>query len=243
MFPYHYVVTAGILAALLMIHPALTKPRGSKIISPGISVIDSAISCILAGLTGSRLFFVLFHWHYYRAFAAEIPQIWLGGMNWAGAVIGVLAGAGLHAHFSKTSFLLILDRLAMPSLVVAFSHAIGCVLNDCMPGKESALFAFMPPTSDFLGVSADRWPSPFLMALALAAAAFFVQTFHSSIRGLKAALTLSFLAAIQLLISFTLSSPALQAAGVRLDTLEAGAVLIAGISGTAILLTSGRTRQ
>jgi prolipoprotein diacylglyceryltransferase len=243
MFPYHYIVTAGILAAVLMIHPALTKQRGSKIITPGVSVIDSAISCTLAGLTGSRLFFVLFHWHYYRAFTAEIPQIWLGGMDWAGAVIGVLAGAGLHAHFGKTSFLLILDRLALPSLVVAFSHAIGCALNECMPGKESGLFAFIPPTSDFLGISADRWPSPFLMALALAAAAFFIQTFYSSIRGLKAALTLSLLAAVQLLISFTLSSPALQAAGIRLDALEATAVLIAGLSGIAILSTSGRSKQ
>ncbi len=243
MSPYHYIVTAGILAALLMIHPALTKPRGRKIITPGVSVIDSAISCTLAGLTGSRLFFVLFHWHYYRAFTAEIPQIWLGGMDWAGAVAGVIAGAGLYAHFSKSSYLLTLDRLALPSLVVAFSHAIGCILDDCMPGKESALFAFMPPTSDFVGFSADRWPSPFLMALALAAAAFFIQRFKPSIRGLKAALTLSLLAAIQLLISFTLSSPSLIIAGIRLDSLEAGAVLIAGLSGTAILASSSRSRQ
>lgn len=232
---YSAFLTSGILISLVLIHPAVIKSQSGKLTFQSVDLIDRAIICTLAGLLGARLLFVFLHWPYYAAFPGEILQIWLGGMDWAGAVVTVVFSAAVLTGFKLAPLLHTLDRFSRPALVVAFSHGLGCMLSSCMPGASCSFLNFLPPETDWLGASASRWPSAGLLALGTAGAAYIFQNLSFRVSGMRAALTLSALACITLLITFTLGSPSLHISGIRLDTLEAAAVLAVSLAAASIL--------
>ncbi|MBN1265891.1 MAG: prolipoprotein diacylglyceryl transferase [Anaerolineales bacterium] len=238
---YTTMLASGILAALLLLHPALQRTRAGKEPFHSTATLDSGIACTLAGLAGGRVFFILFHTAYYSRVPGEILQFWLGGMDWFGTILGVLMAAAVRARFSPTGFLRLCDRLSIPAFIVTFSHYIGCLLGNCMAGAEAGFLSFLPVTTDLLGMSAHRWPSAILAALAVIPATWAIQRLHTDIAGLKAALTLSLLSAIHLATSLTLGPPSLFWKGIRLDTIETSVVLF--LSLLAALLISNTTRK
>lgn len=50
--------------------------------------VNTGLIVLAAALAGSRLGFAANHWGYYSAHLLEIPQVWLGGLDGPGAVIG-----------------------------------------------------------------------------------------------------------------------------------------------------------
>ena len=240
---YTLTITSGILAALLMLHPSLRKSRAGRDPIHSTETLDTTIICTLAGLAGGRAFFVLIHWAYYAQNPGQIPQIWQGGMDWAGVLFGFLLAALIKTGFSLDAFLRFCNRVCFPVLVVAFSHYAGCFLSGCLIGAETELFSFLPASPDALGEIALRWPGAALAALAVILSTYIAQQLHSYIIGLQAALTLSLLALIQLGVTFTLGPPAALWRGFRLDTLEAALVLVLALLGSGLLFYRSKRKK
>ena len=75
-----------------------------------LSRLDDAIMLLLCALVGARLDYILLRWPYFSQHLSEIPRFWLGGLGWAGAVIGALAAIAIIGLFHRgTSRRLIAD--------------------------------------------------------------------------------------------------------------------------------------
>jgi prolipoprotein diacylglyceryltransferase len=87
-------------------------------------VVRRAISglLVLAGsLLGARASYMVEHWQYLSTHLFEIPQLWLGGLSWPGAVIGALLVIVFLSWEASIPFLRLTDQFAplVPSLAVA----------------------------------------------------------------------------------------------------------------------------
>ena len=94
-------------------------------------VVRRAVSglLVLAGsLLGARGSFTVEHWQYLSTHLIEIPQLWLGGLSWPGAVVGALVVIVLLEWEANIPFLRMADQFAplIPPLAVA--AWIGCWL-------------------------------------------------------------------------------------------------------------------
>lgn len=102
-------------------------------------IYDAALSIIVGGLIGARLFHVLDHWsHEYAAYPIRALYIWEGGLAIWGAIIGGLIAGALIAWLRGWRFPKLLDAAA-PGLVLA--QAIGriaCVITGDAMGKPTS---------------------------------------------------------------------------------------------------------
>jgi phosphatidylglycerol:prolipoprotein diacylglycerol transferase len=123
---------------------------------------------LLGGLVGGRLSFAILNWSYYENHLAEIPQIYLGGLAWPGAILGgflVLEGYVVWTGESLGAYADTLFPLLV-SLVVA--SWLGCWVDGCAYGNVSNAWWALP-ARDEGGVLTPRFPLQLLgafMALA-----------------------------------------------------------------------------
>lgn len=85
---YGFLIGLGMLAAVF-VGLRLIKKRGLN----DELMLDAVLWAIPSGILGARLYYVVFHWYYYKLHPAEIMQIWKGGLAIHGALFaGILAG-------------------------------------------------------------------------------------------------------------------------------------------------------
>lgn len=101
------------------------------------TVFNFAYLVFIAGIIGSRIFFVLLNFSYYRENPLEMIMLHHGGMAWfGGLLLGSVSGV-LYLKFKKLSLLKTLD-LVVPFVALAQAIGrIGCLLNGCCYGKEA----------------------------------------------------------------------------------------------------------
>jgi prolipoprotein diacylglyceryltransferase len=127
--------------------------------------MDAAALTMLAALIGARLYFVLLYFDYYRTHPLEIHQVWLGGLDWPGAVAGgVLAIFGI-AFVRALPLGHTADRLAQAAPPLAMAAWLGCWWAGCGYGFPSAFLGVPVVAED--GSSAVRFPVQLLAALSL----------------------------------------------------------------------------
>jgi len=128
---YGVLIALGVFASLAwMTH--IAKQTGFP---PADKVFDLVFVVVLAGFVGSRAFYVIQEWGWYREHPIEIFQIWKGGLVYYGGMILAFLGFFLYVRFSNLSFLASADFM-MP--FIALTHAfgrVGCFLNGCCFGK------------------------------------------------------------------------------------------------------------
>lgn len=129
---YGLMVALGVAAALGLL--SLTGPK--RAVNPQLAR-DFCFWMILAGLIGSRLAYIIFHWSEFNS-PLEILAYWRGGLMFQGGVAGALLLSPIFLKRYQLNFWPTADVLA-PSLALgqAFGR-IGCLGAGCCFGRPAA---------------------------------------------------------------------------------------------------------
>jgi len=105
--------------------------------SPDI-IFNLNFTILICGIIGARIFYISYNLDYYSRHPLEMIMLQKGGLAWFGGLIFVMASAVIYLKAKKLSFFKIADLLLpFVSLGQAIGR-IGCFLNGCCFGKESA---------------------------------------------------------------------------------------------------------
>ncbi|WP_372772478.1 prolipoprotein diacylglyceryl transferase [Mangrovibacterium sp.] len=99
------------------------------------------IYMLLATVVGARLGHVLFYgWDYYSQHPAEIVKVWHGGLASHGGALGILIALIFWSrNVSKRSVLWVLDRVVVPTALVAAMIRLGNLMNSEIYGVATNL--------------------------------------------------------------------------------------------------------
>ncbi|MEO0107828.1 MAG: prolipoprotein diacylglyceryl transferase family protein, partial [candidate division WOR-3 bacterium] len=101
-----------------------------------------ALWVLLSAIIGSRLLYVLLHWHEFENDIVSTFAFWRGGLQglmFYGGLIGALAMGLLFAHLNRIPLLKVLDIAIISIVLGEFFTRIGCFLNGCCFGKACSL--------------------------------------------------------------------------------------------------------
>ncbi|MBU0547494.1 MAG: prolipoprotein diacylglyceryl transferase [Candidatus Omnitrophica bacterium] len=98
----------------------------------------------IAGIIGSRIFYVVSNFSYYLKHPFEIIMLQHGGMAIFGGIIFGCIFACLFIRMNKMDLLATLDLLAPFIALGQAIGRIGCFLNGCCYGKVSAFGVYFP---------------------------------------------------------------------------------------------------
>jgi phosphatidylglycerol:prolipoprotein diacylglycerol transferase len=121
-------------------------------------MLEFAIYCVLGGVVGARLWFVLFKWPFYAAHPEEIFMVWMGGLAIQGGILGGTLVGILLAKKHKLPVWQVADIVA-PALILGM--AIGRI-------------------SDFLTGDAYGFPSDSILAVSYPPGTFVYNIFGST---------------------------------------------------------------
>jgi len=96
---------------------------------------------IIATIVGARLGHVFFYgWDYYSQNPAEIFKVWHGGLSSHGGTLGILVAIIIYSKVvTKRSMLWILDRIVVPTALVAAFIRMGNLMNSEIYGVQTSL--------------------------------------------------------------------------------------------------------
>jgi len=96
---------------------------------------------IVATIIGARLGHVFFYgWDYYSQHPVEIFKVWHGGLASHGGAIGILVALAIYSKVvSKRSILWVLDRVVVPTALVAAFIRLGNLMNSEIYGVQTTL--------------------------------------------------------------------------------------------------------
>ena len=138
---YGFLLATAFLTALCL---AVSQARKRGIAYD--KIVDQAFYTLVAGLAGSRLFFVATNWPYYAAHPLDIVKIWEGGLVFYGGVLLALPTAVWLAKKRRSLYgkPLTYGRLRSPSgmpsavsVVFVQDAAMANPPGDC-PGPSSS---------------------------------------------------------------------------------------------------------
>lgn len=96
---------------------------------------------IIATILGARLGHVFFYgWDYYSQHPGEIFKVWHGGLSSHGGTLGILVAIIIYSKVvTKRSMLWILDRIVVPTALVAAFIRLGNLMNSEIYGVQTTL--------------------------------------------------------------------------------------------------------
>jgi phosphatidylglycerol:prolipoprotein diacylglycerol transferase len=101
-------------------------------------VLDISLVCLIFGVGGARIFYVIHYWKSQFADAANpllaIIDITAGGLEFLGGFIGAVAATAVYAAWKKHSVRLYLDILAPSAMWGLALGRVGCFFNGCCFG-------------------------------------------------------------------------------------------------------------
>lgn len=204
--------------------------------------LNAGILALFTALIGGRSAYVILNWEYFQEHLIEIPQVWLGGLGWPGALAGAILGTFIAAWILRISVGVLADRL-LP-LLASLSVAIwlGCWLTGCAYGPESD---WGLPAKDEWGIWKRRLPLQLIGAILTVAFFWGIKHFrHRKANlppGLAASLGLGMLSLILLGASILRTDPYPLYYGLRLETWAALIFLIISVlSGVCAIIQDRR---
>jgi prolipoprotein diacylglyceryltransferase len=154
-----FSVLLALGAALGLIWIAWETPRSeqSTYLNTGIWVLVGVLVC-------GRVAYVIVHWEYFQDHVLEIPQVWLGGLAWPGALAGGLFSIVLVSWIKGIPLGSLAD--GMLPLLVSLSVAVwlGCIFVGCAYGPEVDGWWGLP-TRDEWGDNKNRLPLQLIVVL------------------------------------------------------------------------------
>ena len=185
-----------------------------------ILLLDAGLGILLFSLLGARIGFVLRNISYFLLNPVEIPQIWLGGLSWPGAVVGaVISIVLIHLIWKEPigeladHLLPLLGLMTLGIWLVSWGGGLG------YGPRTDAWFGI--PVRDQLGQLTWRWPLPILGAVfsALWVTGTFLFPLKKTHRaGTRALIGVAGIAGINFVISIFKVDPAPYLLGLRWES-------------------------
>ena len=129
---YGLMMVLGFLAAVFVIR------RLSRDITPDPQYITNAsLYTLIAGVVGSRLFYVIHYFDKFKGDLLSVFAIWQGGLELLGGVILAILVVFFYLWRHKLPIRRYLDILAIGLLLALAFVRMGCFLNGCCFGKPT----------------------------------------------------------------------------------------------------------
>ncbi|MCJ7623713.1 MAG: prolipoprotein diacylglyceryl transferase [Anaerolineaceae bacterium] len=182
--------------------------------------LNAGLVTLSGCLIGARLAYVAPNWGYFDDQLLEVPQFWLGGLSWVGAVTGGLLVMLLISHFRPIPLGKLADMLVLMIPPLGVSIWLGCWVAGIAYGplaSEGALWGI--PARDEFGVLMPRFPLQLLASASLLVYCLLVEKKLLQVKRTGQAAVLMFigLAGNMLLFTFLRSDPAPEWYGLRQD--------------------------
>jgi phosphatidylglycerol:prolipoprotein diacylglycerol transferase len=100
-------------------------------------VVNAALYALVAGLVGSRIFYVLHHFAEFRDNWPAVFAIWRGGLELLGGALPAILVILLYLRKYRLPARKYMDVVAIGLLVALAFGRIGCFLNGCCYGKPT----------------------------------------------------------------------------------------------------------
>jgi phosphatidylglycerol:prolipoprotein diacylglycerol transferase len=112
---------------------------GRSITSNPQLITNLALYCLVAGVVGARVFFVVHHFDELQNPLASMFAVWQGGLEFYGGVIFAIPVIILYSRRHKLPIRLSLDIIAIALMLGLSFGRLGCFLNGCGFGKPAEL--------------------------------------------------------------------------------------------------------
>ncbi len=139
-----------ILALAVMVCAFLLQREACRRGISGDFILDFVFWVIIAGVMGCRLFFILLNLPFFLKHPLEIVMIHHGGLAWQG---GLIAGGLTAVWIIKKNGLKVFPILDLIAPYLALGQSIGrigCFLNGCCYGRETAGGIYFPVHGAYL---------------------------------------------------------------------------------------------
>lgn len=197
--------------------------------------VDDAIILLMFALAGARLDFTLLRWPYFSQHLSEVPELWLGGLGWPGAVAGGLLAIGLigllHHGISRR-------QIADAMLPLLCPLAVACWLGAWMQNEAYGLPVpaetwYGYPVKDAAGLTVSRFPLQPAAALLILAACVFGQRLSVSCTVPGRQISIGFLgfSIVMLVSTFLRGDPSPLWLGFRYETWFSAVFMLIGLAG------------
>jgi phosphatidylglycerol:prolipoprotein diacylglycerol transferase len=143
------MLVVGFLAAV-----SLIKCLSRNITPDPRHIINVALYCLVGGVVGARLFFVVHYFGEFRAQPVQVFHVWRGGLEFLGGVILAIVAILFYLLYHKLPIRRYFDILAVGLMLGLAFGRIGCFLyGDCY-GKPTELpWGVRFPYNSFVYVS------------------------------------------------------------------------------------------
>lgn len=129
---YGVCIAAGVIASLFLAHKS--KFVAQKI--PRTLIIPLVNICIVAGITGGRLLFIISSWQDLQSWF-EIFALWDGGFSVLGSMITIIAALIGFVYYYRLSLLETIDVAGLYAPLVQAFGRIGCFFAGCCYGTPT----------------------------------------------------------------------------------------------------------
>jgi len=112
---------------------------GRRISSNPQLITNLALYCLVAGVVGARVFYVIHHFDKLKNHWTSMFAVWQGGLEFYGGVIFAVPVIVLYSRHYKLPIRPCLDIVAIALMLGLSSGRMGCFLNGCCFGKPTEL--------------------------------------------------------------------------------------------------------
>ena len=233
LYTYSVVLWLGVASAL-GVTAALARRDGPR------EWLDGALAAAGGALLAGRVVFVWLNGEYFAENPFEAWQIWLGGLNYHGALLGGLAGLWLWARLARRPFYRYAGLLAPGlALLAAFGWA-ACRFEGCaygLPAPPGWASADLP---DNLGVFAVRYRTQLFGLLGtLAVFGLALAAFRRARPAVLFWAVVGGLSLVHAAVAFLRGDPSPAVAGWRVDLLIDGGLAVLGLIGAVVVGRKG----
>jgi phosphatidylglycerol---prolipoprotein diacylglyceryl transferase len=199
--------------------------------------LDAGLWILFAALVGGRLTAVLINFQYYQSHAAEIVQVWQGGISGVGALAGGMVAVIIISAWWKLDAGKLADALLPLAGAIAISAWLGCLLKPCGYGLPSNMWWAISGRDEW-GVLTKRVPVQLLGAILTLLIIWCLDWASKRIHipGLIAAIGLFGISAVIFTLSYGRTDPIPTLSGLRLEAWVAIGLMIISFTTAVVLL-------